>query len=538
MSQATTSFSLSRPNAKHETADASEALSYPELLSLDSDLFQSSQDLTLIDNFSERQHDETADTEKDDDPNCSITTNEVNGFGDLRSRIQRLQLWVNRKWAYEIFSCVINLIACVLLLVYLYSSNYQPSAEGPHAITINLVVALLTTLMRGTAMFTVSRCLSQLKWNLFVDVQRLSDFDQIDSASRGPWGSFLILFGTRKHGLIYIGAIITIITFALGPIAQQLVTYEVCYRTDPPRISQAFIPRIGTFNTSAATQQDVPDLEARLLFSLKNDGTLIDILKPDCITGNCTFGGPNGSFQNLAMEYGCTDVSSRISSVPSSESLKIGVQYRINGSSNLDTLGTSSPYLDSTIVLRSFNSKKEHGQPGWTEWPDSWIQFTTLMYNNGPIPVAFQCTFWPSVRTVNATIVSGTLKENVLRTEALTVVGSNHLMLDFPQYAHYSSASLQRGVSSPCYNSTTPGSGQIIAINNTDSRIYDWHHDDRYSNGSTLNISYADPACVFYIPYGTLSGFSRIADSIFTGSVNMSVNPHLSIHGPFNDTLP
>lgn len=41
--------------------------------------------------------------------------------------------------------------------------------------------------------------ISQLKWYWFNEPQPLIDLDRFDTASRGPWGSLLLLFHTRKQ---------------------------------------------------------------------------------------------------------------------------------------------------------------------------------------------------------------------------------------------------------------------------------------------------------------------------------------------------
>ena len=43
-------------------------------------------------------------------------------------------------------------------------------------------------------MIPVIECISQLKWLWFADrYKTLADFDRFDRASRGSWGSFLLL---------------------------------------------------------------------------------------------------------------------------------------------------------------------------------------------------------------------------------------------------------------------------------------------------------------------------------------------------------
>jgi hypothetical protein len=63
------------------------------------------------------------------------------------------------------------------------------------SITLNTFVALFVTLARFAFMTPVVEGLGQLKWMLFMggDSRPLVDFEMLDEASRGPWGSLVIL---------------------------------------------------------------------------------------------------------------------------------------------------------------------------------------------------------------------------------------------------------------------------------------------------------------------------------------------------------
>jgi len=61
------------------------------------------------------------------------------------------------------------------------------------AITLNAFVAFFTTLAAVTLLIPVTEAVSQWKWNYFMTEQPLSDFEVFDDASRGAWGSVLLL---------------------------------------------------------------------------------------------------------------------------------------------------------------------------------------------------------------------------------------------------------------------------------------------------------------------------------------------------------
>jgi hypothetical protein len=104
-------------------------------------------------------------------------------------------------------------------------------------------------------MVPVAACLSQLKWSHFMSrPSPLNQFQVIDDASRGPWGSFLLLIsGFRIRALVPIAlAFVTIVGLGFEPSAQQILDFperlaplanvsaEVGIATD--YLSKAFVP--------------------------------------------------------------------------------------------------------------------------------------------------------------------------------------------------------------------------------------------------------------------------------------------------------
>jgi hypothetical protein len=77
-------------------------------------------------------------------------------------------------------------------------------------------------------MVPVAACLSQLKWTHFM--RRPSPLDQLqvmDDASRGPWGSLILLVsGFKIHALVPIAlAFVTVIGLGFEPSAQQILDF-------------------------------------------------------------------------------------------------------------------------------------------------------------------------------------------------------------------------------------------------------------------------------------------------------------------------
>lgn len=70
--------------------------------------------------------------------------------------------------------------------------------------SINTVIAILATISKASLALAVSTSVAQLKWNWFSNKEEpLIDFDRIDAASRGAWGSFRLMRTMVRHPYVY-----------------------------------------------------------------------------------------------------------------------------------------------------------------------------------------------------------------------------------------------------------------------------------------------------------------------------------------------
>jgi hypothetical protein len=99
------------------------------------------------------------------------------------------------------------------------------------------------------------------------------DFEIFDKASRGAWGSVLLLFRTKGRSLAALGAILTLLLIANDTFFQQLITYPERWSM----VGQGSITRVVRYQNGIAiptqggialTTQDInmkPSLD-RILF--------------------------------------------------------------------------------------------------------------------------------------------------------------------------------------------------------------------------------------------------------------------------------
>jgi hypothetical protein len=106
---------------------------------------------------------------------------------------------LNDSWIWEVFGLLgsgLTLLAMVVLLKQ-YENKQQPSWT---AVSLNTVVASLSTLSRLLISIPLSGAIGQLKWTWFADRKRnLADLSVFDSASRGVLGSIALLWTTRSR---------------------------------------------------------------------------------------------------------------------------------------------------------------------------------------------------------------------------------------------------------------------------------------------------------------------------------------------------
>lgn len=83
------------------------------------------------------------------------------------------------------------LFAVAAIVLHLYDQKGPPN--WPFDITLNSFLALFATLSKASFMIALAETISQWKWNMFENSRPLGDFEIIDSASRGFWGSLRVV---------------------------------------------------------------------------------------------------------------------------------------------------------------------------------------------------------------------------------------------------------------------------------------------------------------------------------------------------------
>ncbi|KAK1723861.1 uncharacterized protein BDZ83DRAFT_579897 [Colletotrichum acutatum] len=204
-------------------------------------------------------------------------------------------------WALEISCIALSTVLLAVIIVVLLKYDSQKQPNWPLDATLNSFLALFTTLAKAAFMVPVCACISQSQWAWFNKnsvTRPLYDFEVIDQASRGAWGSLILLWRFRFRHFVVLGALLTAISGLTSPITQLSIKYSL---KETPVAKEA--------TESQATTRVVRDLmyprdklESAIRFGGYQTFVLdyenfqkplpyadVDTNATFCSTGNCTF---------------------------------------------------------------------------------------------------------------------------------------------------------------------------------------------------------------------------------------------------------
>ncbi|KAK5084703.1 hypothetical protein LTR05_005781 [Lithohypha guttulata] len=237
----------------------------------------------------------------------------------------------------------------------------------------------MTAILKASLTLPIAEGISELKWQWFEKPRTLSDISTFDSASRGPWGSFLFLFSIRRSVLASCGAIITICALAIDPFSQQVLKYQNCL--EPNTAAMAQIPRTNAYSARGLRAgAGVTVLDTTMTLSIYN-GILApltnasSLVATSCPSGNCTFSADAGSSYSSIAICQRYVLSSNVIDYRYSEDLAI---YQ----------SPEDEYLKDMLFTTEF-----------------------LMLRNFTQPIAYRSSLYPCIKTWGGNITLGKLVE-------------------------------------------------------------------------------------------------------------------------------
>lgn len=157
-------------------------------------------------------------------PNEGKTTHLHNsGRRSISLRARRLVL---DTWICESTAMVFSLACLVAIALIVKFYDNQTIPHFPSGITLNTIIAILSTAARSSLIYVICATIGQLKWYWFGrSGRRLRDVQALDEASGGPLGSLIILLLAIGGWLAILGGMMTVLMIVFGPFLQQIVQY-------------------------------------------------------------------------------------------------------------------------------------------------------------------------------------------------------------------------------------------------------------------------------------------------------------------------
>jgi hypothetical protein len=362
---------------------------------------------------------------------ATIITEQENRDGDVpkvhSKRQHCVQYLMSDSWTLEYVAMAISIIALICIAVMLSLYDKKTLSSWSHVISLNTVLSTLGTIMKGFLMIPVCSCLGQLKWLWFSrNAQALHDFQLFDQASRGPWGSTLLLFRLKFWHLASIGASVTLLALASDSFVQQSVSYPSwkvpqSQKTASVPYAQAFrqyeAATFGGTNTYVGEPMMAAMYNGVFSSNLTQSSSSLQVT---CATGNCTF----PPYASLGVCSQCADVSSTLQStsveIPSDPSGP-GEEGAGGAYGTRFTLpnGLSSLWTDRAVAFLNMSSPAKLNSDALSAYlrTGTISTISVIGFSRGfGMPFAVDCVWYFCVRSYNSSSSSTYFQENITST--------------------------------------------------------------------------------------------------------------------------
>ncbi|KAM5350587.1 hypothetical protein ACJ41O_007092 [Fusarium nematophilum] len=217
-----------------------------------------------------------------------------------------------KTWWLEGLSCLFSIAAIVALVVLLQKFDDKPLPIFPLGLTLNTLIALLSTSTRACLILVIEESVSQLKWLWLRRERPLKDFEVFDEASRGPWGSLRLLARTGSWPPSLIAAVVLVSSLLTSALTQSVVTYPT--RLAPVyNTNDAVAPRLDRYFSSTTYWSVDPEQKAASTDRAMWQGLNTDykekyqLKSPRCTTGECRWAKVN-SLEICVKTWNVTDL--------------------------------------------------------------------------------------------------------------------------------------------------------------------------------------------------------------------------------------
>ncbi|SPJ82045.1 uncharacterized protein FTOL_09450 [Fusarium torulosum] len=325
--------------------------------------------------------------------------------------------------------------------------NNQILKQWPYDISLNTIIALLSTFMRASMLLVVAELVGQMGWQALHQPRPVSDIHHFNEASRGILGAIKLFWSVPPRLVSIIAAIVIVLSPAIAPFSQQSVATVPCPRT--VQDSQASLPvshyvphKNSLYSRTSASFELSGDMKAAMLNGLVNPTGKDTAVVATCATGNCTFPASSKGIthSSIAMCSSCIDTTEFIKldvtevkgygvsqfnfTLPDNQWISPpGLKYLSSKTGPLDWAleGVDNEFSDAAnlaIVNLTILSTNQMGA-NFTCEPDRFTSRLLTQYEN---TVAISCTFYPCMKKYHAKVQDGTLVERVVESESVDYI--------------------------------------------------------------------------------------------------------------------
>jgi hypothetical protein len=212
------------------------------------------------------------------------------------------------RWLPEISGCFLGIVCLAVIVAVLKTFDGRGLTDWPLTVSLNTVVAFLTTICQVALAVPLTEGLSQLKWNSFARGEKpLADFQTFDDARRGPVRSAMLLYRRKGRALGMSAAVALVTSFLLSPLTQGAVTYPT--RNFEAGSGTAAIPRSESYS-HPTPYEHLDTREKQAIQSGIYHAVDVEVphLQPLCSSGDCQW----RNFSSLAVCGAVADVSDRL----------------------------------------------------------------------------------------------------------------------------------------------------------------------------------------------------------------------------------
>lgn len=325
-------------------------------------------------------------------------------------------------WKIESAALILCLLSLASIFLTLGLYNGRSLADWKEPFSLNSVIAVLGTLMKGSAMLAVTAAIGQLKWNWFSTRKRsLRDFQIFDDASRGPLGGAWFLAHLHLLGLSSLGVGIVIFALATDTFIQSAITYPL-RRTGTGSASIPVSQNYSLHGSNYLTGiNNMWDAEASMKAAVYGGGftspqqSLSSSITPTCSSGNCSF----PTYSTMEVHSQCTDETAFLAIQKQSDN-QYNASWDLSPDYNNQTISLAAgPNLANYIIILPW----ENGQP--TNQPSRmWIANVSLLMFEGSSTRdtdygadtpnrfhAYSCQLYLAAQSYRASVIKGKLIE-------------------------------------------------------------------------------------------------------------------------------